>query len=129
VRRHLSRPEAVAAVRGAAGVGQFLGFGEAVDGQRTLRYVIVSGVRPVKVFARHVYDVGGGVFADLAEFPDVTEWDPMDDDGNYLGPDPGCPPRAWVNYRGASARARVVSTGSPGVRCSAVRTGFLTGRR
>jgi hypothetical protein len=52
----------------------------------------VSGSRPVTVYVCHKLDVGNGEFADLVEFPDVTEWDPMDDDGNYLGPDPSIEP-------------------------------------
>ncbi|WP_134131269.1 hypothetical protein [Kribbella pratensis] len=48
----------------------------------------VYGVRPVKVFLSYKFDIGDGRFADLGEFPDVEEWDPMDDDGNYRGEDP-----------------------------------------
>jgi hypothetical protein len=96
MRRHLTREEALAAVRRGAGVGQFLGFEDRLehwDGPwsecaRTVRYMEVYGARPVKAFPFHKFDIGDGSFADLGEFPDVEEGDPMDDDGNYLGDEP-----------------------------------------
>jgi hypothetical protein len=88
VRRHLTRSEAVAAVERGAAVGQFLGFAEPVDDRRTFRYAEVSGGRQVRVYAFHKLDTGDGRFADLLEFLDVGEWDPFDEQGNYLGEDP-----------------------------------------
>ncbi|TDO68567.1 hypothetical protein EV651_102490 [Kribbella sp. VKM Ac-2571] len=108
----------MAAVRRGAGVGQFLGFEDRLGHQdgpwsecaRILWYVEVYGARPVKVSLCHKFDIGDGSFADLGEFPDVEEWDPIDDDGNYRGDDPSVrsfeePEQAlaWVeNVHGAS---------------------------
>jgi hypothetical protein len=91
MRRHLTRSEAVFALRRGAAVGQFLGLGATDEGERTLRFVEVfagSGRDPsVRVHVKHKL-AGPPEFADLGELRDVAEWDPMDEDGNWLGEDP-----------------------------------------
>jgi hypothetical protein len=72
-------------------VAQFLGLGATDEGERTLRYVEVFAGRgrdrSVRAYVQHKL-AGPPGFADVGELPDVEEWDPMDEDGAWLGDDP-----------------------------------------
>jgi len=105
VRRHLSVPEAAAALRRGSQIEQFLGFGEEVEGRSTLSYVWLSGRSKLSGRLERRFDDGSPTFFDVGEFQTIdddgdAEWDP------FAGPPPDDGYREFDSVEAALAWAR-----------------------
>lgn len=81
-RRHLSRSEAVAALNRGAGVAQFLGFTDPVEGRATFRVVsaLADGV-VVRVYLGHFFEPEDPGFFDVGAMEEVDADNYSPEDG------------------------------------------------